>query len=142
MATSKWPIDLHFLSKILIEQKTDKFIIESILEKKRNVWELNSNWSSKFWKMINDYKLNILPSPIYTKEQIAKTIDAFIKENKLGINPMLDLNGDQLTEYEEGKLNEFLYKYNIISIAFVSKEDCPKIYGYRGRDGMLIVRTK
>ena len=142
METSKWPIELHFLSKILIEQKTEKSIIENILDKRRNVWELNSNWASKFWKMINENELNISPSPIYTKEKITEILDNYMKENKLGTNPMLNLNGDVFTEYEKNKLKEFLYKLNIINIGFVSKEDCPKTYGYRGRDGMLIVNTK
>ncbi len=142
MNASKWPIDLHFLSKILIEQKTDKSIIESILDKKRDVWELNSNWSSKFWKLINENKLNISASPIYSKEQISEILDNYIKENKLGTNPMLSLNGYDLAEYEKDKLKEFLYELNILYIGFVSKEDCPKKYGYRGREGMLIVKTK
>ena len=142
MEVSKWPIDLHFLSTILLEQKTEKSIIENILDKKRNVWELNTNWSPKFWKMINENKLNISPSQIYTKEKISEVLDNYIKENKLGANPMLSLNGDELTEYEKDKLKEFLYKFNILYIGFVSKEECPKIYGYRGRDGMLIVKTK
>ncbi|PXY41391.1 hypothetical protein DMB65_08295 [Flavobacterium cheongpyeongense] len=142
MEASKWPIDLHFLSKILIEQKTKKNIIENILDKKRDVWELNSNWSPKFWKMINDNKLNITPSSIYTKEKIAEVIDNYVKENKLGANPILSLNGYDLTEYEKDKLKEYLYQFNILYIGFVSKEECPKTYGYRGRDGMLIVKTK
>ena len=64
MEISKWSIELHFLSKFLIEQKTEKSIIENILDKKKNIWELNSNWAPKFWKMINENKLNIYPSPI------------------------------------------------------------------------------
>jgi hypothetical protein len=142
METSKWSIELHFLSKFLIEQKTEKSIIENILDKKKNIWELNSNWAPKFWKMINENKLNISPSPIYTKEKIDEILDDYIKENKLGTNPMLSLNGYDLTEYEKDKLKEFLYKFNILYIGFVSKEDCAKIYGYHGRDGMLIVNTK
>lgn len=142
MEASKSPIELHFLSKILIEQKTEIRIIENLLDKKREVWELNSNWSSKFWKLINENKLNISPSAIYSKEQISEILDNYIKENKLGANPMLRLNGYDLTEYEKDKLKEFLYKLNILYIGFVSKEDCPKQYGYRGRDGMLIVKTK
>lgn len=142
MEISKWSIELHFLSKFLIEQKTEKSIIENILDKKKNIWELNSNWAPKFWKMINENKLNIYPSPIYTKEKIDEILDDYIKENKLGTNPMLSLNGYDLTEYEKDKLKEFLYKFNILHIGFVSKEDCAKIYGYHGRDGMLIVNTK
>jgi Fe-S cluster biosynthesis and repair protein YggX len=142
MDASKWPIDLHFLAIILIEQKTDKSIIENILDNKRDVWELNSNWSSRFWILINENKLSISASPIYSKEQISEILDNYIKENKLGTNPMLSLNGYDLAEYEKDKLKEFLYGLNILYIGFVSKEDCPKKYGYRGREGMLIVKTK
>jgi hypothetical protein len=142
LETAKWPIELHFLSKILIEQKTNKSIIENILDTKRELWELNSNWASKFWKIINENKLNISSSPIYPKEQIEDILDNYIKNNMLGTNPMLNLNGDVFTEYEKDKLKEFLYKFNIINIGFVSKDDCPKTYGCLGRDGMLIVNTK
>ncbi len=142
MEASEFPIELHFLTKILIGQKTEKSIIENILDKKRKVWELNSNWSSKFWKLINENNLTISPSPTYSKEQISEILDNYIKENKLGTNPMLSLNGYDLAEYEKDKLKEFLYELNILYIGFVSKEDCPKKYGYRGRDGMLIVKTK
>ena len=140
--SSEYPLEMHFLTRILIEQKTKKSIIENILDRKRKVWELNPNWKSKFWKMIDENKLTISPSPVYSKEEITRILDNYIKEDKLGLNPMLNLDGDAFTEYEKDKLKEFLNKLNIINIELVSKEDCAKKWGHTGRDGMVIVNTK
>jgi hypothetical protein len=142
MESSEYPVEMHFLTKILMEQKTKKSIIENILDRKRKVWELNPNWKSKFWKMIGENKLTVSPSPVYSKEEITRILDDYIKEDKLGLNPMLDLDGDAFTEYEKDKLKEYLHKLNIINIELVTKEDCAKKWGSRGRDGMIIVNTK
>jgi hypothetical protein len=133
--------DLSFLIKMLMDKKIANSVIEDIFNTTREVWE-KGNWSQKFWNFIYDNKFNVAPSPIYTKEQIDETVDNFIKNDELGINPMLNINGDAFSEYIPGKLKEALYKLHILEITILTKENCSNIYGILGKEGMIIITTR
>lgn len=147
MAITKWPMDMHFLLNFLIEQKTDKIVIENILNSRKAIWD-NGQWSEKFWKVIRENKLKINENPNYTiteKGQKTYNIKAFleekIKSGEIGANPLLDLNYT-ITDYEPNQLIEILGKMNIKDIQIVSKVEAPKIFGKSGADGMIKVLTK
>lgn len=147
MEITKWPFDMNFLLDFLIGQKTDKVIIENILNKKKEVWD-KGQWSEKFWKVIRENKLNIKENSSYSiNENGQKTYDvkAFLEEKikagEIGLNPLLYLDYT-LADYEPNQLLETLQKMNIKDIRIVSKEEAPKIYGKRGADGMIKILTK
>ncbi len=147
MEITKWPMDMHFLLDFLIEQKTDKVVIENILNGRKEVWD-NGQWSEKFWKVIRENKLNIKEDSFYTiNENGQKTynlkvyLNEKIKSGEIGQNPLLHLNYT-LAAYELNQLFETLEKMNIKDIQIISKEKAPEIYGKRGADGMLKVLTR
>ena len=147
MENTNWPMDMHFLLNILIEQKTDKVVVENILNKKKEVWD-NGEWSAKFWNVIRKNKLNVLENSSYSvdeKGQKTYNIKAFLEEKlkngEIGQNPLLYLDYT-ITEYEQNHLLETLEKMKIKDIQILSKEKAPKIYGKRGADGMIKILTK
>ncbi|MFN3753917.1 hypothetical protein [Flavobacterium sp.] len=144
MEATKWPMDMHFLLKFLIEQKTDKAIIENILNSKKAVWD-NGQWSGKFWKVIRENKLNVSEDSNYLINEkgeksydVKSFLEEKIKNGVIGPNPLLYLDYT-LTDYEPNQLFETLEKMNIKDIQIISKEEAPKMYGKRGADGMIKV---
>ena len=147
MEATKWPMDMHFLLKFLIEQKTDKVIIENILNSKKAVWD-NGQWSGKFWKVIRENKLNVSEDSNYLINEkgeksydVKSFLEEKIKNGVIGPNPLLYLDYT-LTDYETNQLFETLEKMNIKDIQIISKEEAPKMYGKRGADGMIKVLRK
>ena len=147
MEATKWPMDIHFLLNFLIEQKTEKSIIENILNSKKAVWD-NGQWSKKFWKIIRKHKFNIKEDSNYSiSEQgqkiynIKSFLEEKIKNGEIGQNPLLYLDYT-ITDYEPNQLFATLEKMNIKDIQVTSKEEAPKIYGKRGADGLLKVLQK
>jgi len=147
MEATKWPMDMHFLLSFLIEQKTEKSILESILNSKKAVWD-NGQWSEKFWKIIREHKLNIKEDSNYSineKGQKTYNVKSFleekIKNGEIGPNPLLYLDYT-IADYEPNQLFEALEKMNIKDIQIITKEEAPKIYGKRGADGMIKVLRK
>lgn len=144
MEATKWPMDMHFLLKFLIEQKTDKAIIENILNSKKAVWD-NGQWSGKFWKVIRENKLNVSEDGNYLINEkgeksydVKSFLEEKIKNSVIGPNPLLYLDYT-LTDYKPNQLFETLEKMNIKDIQIISKEEAPKMYGKRGADGMIKV---
>jgi hypothetical protein len=147
MEMTKWPMDMHFLLDFLIQQKTDKVVIETILNNRKEVWD-KGQWSEKFWKVIRENKLKIKENSSYSindKGQKTYNIKSFleekIKSGEIGQNPLLYLDYT-ITDYEPNTLLEILEKMNIKDIQIVSKDEAPKLYGKRGADGMLKVLRK
>lgn len=144
--TTKWPMDMHFLLNFLIEQKTDKVVIENILNKRKEIWN-KGLWSEKFWKVIRENKLNVTEDLYYSVNQKGQKtyntnlyIENKMKNNEIGLNPLLFLN-NRLISYPENQLLQTLAKLNIKDIEIVSMEEGPKLYGKRGIDGMLKILT-
>ncbi len=147
MESTKWPMDMHFLLSFLIEQKTDKVIIENILNRRKEIWD-NGQWAEKFWKVIRENKLKITEEPYYSvNEKGQKTYDikSFLgektKSNVIGSNPLLYLN-NTIVYYESNQLLETLEKLNIKDITIIPKEKSIGLYGKEGVDGMIKVLTK
>ena len=144
METTELPMDMHFLLSFLIEQKTQKSIIENILNSKKAVWD-NGQWSEKFWKIIKENKLNIKEDSNYSineKGQKTYNIKSFIEEKikngEIGQNPLLYLDY-KIANYEPNQLIETLEKINIKDIQIIAKEEGLKMFGKRGEDGMIKV---
>ena len=147
MEATKLPMDMHFLLGILIEQKTEKSIIENILNSKKEVWD-NGQWSEKFWKIIREHKLNIKEDSNYTineKGQKIYNIKSFleekIKNGEIGPNPILYLDYT-IADYEPNQLLETLEKLNIKDIQIIPKDKSVGLFGKRGIDGMIKVLRK
>ena len=147
MEATKLPMDMHFLLGILIEQKTEKSIIENILNSKKEVWD-NGQWSEKFWKIIREHKLNIKEDSNYTineKGQKIYNIKSFleekIKNGEIGTNPILYLDYT-IADYEPNQLLETLEKLNIKDIQIIPKDKSVGLFGKRGIDGMIKVLRK
>lgn len=147
MEATKWTMDMHLLLSLLIEQKTEKSIIENILNSKKEVWD-KGQWSEKFWKIIREHKLNIKEDSNYSineKGQKTYKIKSFleekIKNREIGSIPLIYLD-NMIVVYEPNQLIETLEKMNIKDIQIISKEEALKIYGKHGADGVLKVLPK
>lgn len=146
MEMTKWPMDIHFLLNFLIQQKTEKVVIETILNNRKDLWD-KGQWSEKFWKVIRENKLNITESSTYSindKGQKTYNIKEFleekIKNGEIGPNPLLYLNY-KIADYDENQLIETLEKIKIKDISIVPKTESVGLYGKRGLDGMIRVLT-
>ncbi len=144
---AEWPIEMHFLTIMLIEQKTEKTIIENILNNKRNIWD-KGEWSEKFWKLIRENNFVIKENLNYTvnekgekKYDLKLFIEEKIKNNEIGQNPILDLNYS-ITDYTENQLLETLEKLDIKDIQIIPKNKSVGLFGKRGIDGVIKVLTK
>jgi hypothetical protein len=146
MENTKWPMDMHFLLGFLIEQKTDNVVIETILNRKKEVWD-KGQWSEKFWKVIRENKLNIKENSSYSvNEKGQKTynvkalLEEKIKSGEIGQNPLLYLNYT-IANYPENQLLETLERMKIKDITIVPKTESVGLFGKRGVDGMIKVLT-
>ena len=144
---AEWPIEMHFLTIMLIEQKTEKTIIENILNNKRNIWD-KGEWSEKFWKLIRENNFVIKENLNYSvnekgekKYDLKLFIEEKIKNNEIGQNPILDLNYS-ITDYTENQLLETLEKLDIKDIQIIPKNKSVGLFGKRGIDGVIKVLTK
>lgn len=143
---SEFPYDIYILSKILLDKKQNKRLIETELNSKILKWD-TGNWGNKFWNLIKTEKLNIEQPNFYEfengikKYDFEKFLNAKIQNEELGLNPLLFLN-DRLTGYEEGNLNLKLKEYEIIQIDYIPKKESVGLFGKRGVDGHISVTTK
>ncbi len=144
--TAKWPIEMHFLLEILIEQKTEQEIIEKTLNKKE-IWN-NGEWAEKFWKIIRENQFTINESNHYTINEKGKkkyNLKLFIEEkiiqNEMGENPLLEVDY-QKTNYSENTLLETLEKLDIKDIQIIPKHKSVSLFGKRGIDGVIQVITR
>ncbi len=145
--TAKWPIELHFILEILIEQKTEKSIIEATLNSKKEIWD-KGHWAEKFWKMIHQNDFKIIESNHYTinekgekKYNVKLFIEEKIKLNEIGEKPLLQVN-NSITSYSENTLIETLEKLNIKEIEIIPKPKSLSLFGKRGVDGVIQVLTR
>lgn len=145
--TAKWPIEMHFLLEILIEQKTEKKIIEKTLNNKKEIWN-KGEWAEKFWKIIRENQFKINESNHYTinekgekKYNLKLFIEEKIKQNEIGENPLLEVDY-QITNYSENTLLETLEKLYIKDIQIIPKQKSVPLFGKRGVNGMVKVLTK
>ncbi len=139
-------LEMHFLLRFLLEQNTDKTLLEKILNTRKEIWD-HKMWAEKFWKVIRENKLNVLEdSNYFVDEKGKKTIKtkAFLEEKtrskEIGANPLLFING-RLTSYSENKLWETLENLSIKDIQIINKDKAPNMYGIRGKDGFMGVMT-
>jgi hypothetical protein len=139
-------LEMHFLLGFLIEQNTNKAVLEKILNARKEVWD-QKMWAEKFWKDIRENKLNVKEDSNYSVDGNGKkTIKTkqFIEEkkrnNEIGNNPLLFING-RLASYPENQLWETLEKLNIKDIQILTKDKAPNMYGARGEDGFMQVMT-
>lgn len=143
----KWPMEMHYLLKMLLELKMDKPLIENTLNTRKEVWD-KGQWAEKFWVIIRENKLKIKEELYYSvddKGQKTYNIKSYLEEkvvnNELGINPILSLN-DKLTDYTENKLLETLLKLNIKDATIISMDKSADLFGNRGIDGMIKILTR
>lgn len=142
----KYPFDLDFLVKNLMDLKTEKLEIEKILNQRKEVWN-KGNWSEKFWSFIKNHKLKVDENKSYSLDQTGKkryNVKQFIttqkENNSIGNNPLLFVNHSILS-YESNSLIETLEKLDIKDIQVQSKQNTTSLYGARGKDGVLMILT-
>ena len=147
LENAKWANEIHFLIKLLIEQNTEKIIIENVLNNKSQIWD-KGEWSEKFWLLIRENNFSILKNYYFDinekgekKYNIKLFFDEKIKNNEIGVNPLLKLNYS-ITDYPENQILKILEKLNIKDIQIISKENSILLFGKRGIDGMIQVLTK
>jgi hypothetical protein len=145
--TAKSPIEMFFLLEILIEQKTEKSIIENTLNNKKDIWD-NGEWSAKFWKIISENGFKISENNYYTINEKGEKIynlklfiEEKIKQNEMGENPLLEVDY-VITNYSENTLLETLEKLTIKDIQIIPKQKSVGLFGKRGVDGMIKVLTR
>jgi hypothetical protein len=140
-------IEMIFLLEILIDQKTEKSIIENTLNNKKEIWD-KGPWAEKFWKIIRENDFKIIESNHYTinkkgekKYNVKLFIEEKIKQNEMGENPLLEVDY-VLTNYSENTLLETLEKLTIKDIQIIPKQKSVGLFGKRGVDGMIKVLTR
>ena len=139
-------IEMIFLLEILIDQKTEKSIIENTLNNKKEIWD-KGTWAEKFWKIIRENDFKIIESNHYTinkkgekKYNVKLFIEEKIKQNEMGENPLLEVDY-VITNYSENTLLETLEKLTIKDIQIIPKQKSVGLFGKRGVDGMIKVLT-
>ncbi len=142
----KYPFDLDFLVRNLMELDTKKLEVENILNQQKEVWD-KGNWSKKFWSLIRANNLKIEQSKLYSigeggkkRYDVKKFIETHIENNSIGNHPLLFVN-HSILNYEAKYLVETLDKLDIKDIQVKSKENATSLYGARGKDGVLVVLT-
>lgn len=140
-------IEMIFLLEILIDQKTEKSIIENTLNNKKEIWD-KGPWSEKFWKIIRENDFKIIESNHYTinrkgekKYNVKLFIEEKIKQNEMGENPLLEVDY-VINNYSENTLLETLEKLTIKDIQIIPKQKSVGLFGKRGVDGMIKVLTR
>jgi hypothetical protein len=140
-------IEMIFLLEILIDQKTEKSIIENTLNNKKEIWD-KGPWAEKFWKIIRENDFKIIESNHYTinkkgekKYNVKLFIEEKIKQNEMGENPLLEVDY-VITNYSENTLLETLEKLTIKDIQIIPKQKSIGLFGKRGVDGMIKVLTR
>jgi hypothetical protein len=139
-------IEMIFLLEILIDQKTEKSIIENTLNNKKEIWD-KGTWAEKFWKIIRENDFKIRESNHYTinkkgekQYNVKLFIEEKIKQNEMGENPLLEVDY-VITNYSENTLLETLEKLTIKDIQIIPKQKSVGLFGKRGVDGMIKVLT-
>ncbi|WP_396184255.1 hypothetical protein [Flavobacterium sp.] len=139
-------IEMIFLLEILIDQKTEKSIIENTLNNKKEIWD-KGTWAEKFWKIIRENDFKIIESNHYTinkkgekKYNVKLFIEEKIMQNEMGENPLLEVDY-VITNYSENTLLETLEKLTIKDIQIIPKQKSVGLFGKRGVDGMIKVLT-
>jgi hypothetical protein len=140
-------IEMIFLLEILIDQKTEKSIIENTLNNKKEIWD-KGPWAEKFWKIIRENDFKIIESNHYTinkkgekKYNVKLFIEEKIMQNEMGENPLLEVDY-VITNYSENTLLETLEKLTIKDIQIIPKQKSIGLFGKRGVDGMIKVLTR
>jgi len=136
-----------FLLEILIDQKTEKSLIEKSLNDKKEIWD-KGEWAEKFWKIIRENDFKIIESNHYTinekgekKYNLKLFIEEKIKQNEICEKPLLQVN-NSITTYSENTLLETLEKLNIKDIEIIPKQKSVSLIGKRGIDGVIQVLTR
>lgn len=144
---SEWPNELHIILKVLIEQGTDKLVLEKMLNSSKGVWD-KGNWSQTFWDLIRDNGFSIDEGPYYTVNDngekaynIKLYVGEKIKNNELGENPILAINY-KLTNYDTGALFDLLKALDIADIQITPKDKATGLFGKRGIDGKIDITTR
>ena len=145
---ANYGFDISILINLLIEQNTEKRILEDILNSKKAVWD-KGNWSQKIWKLILEQKLDIkTENEIYKINQfgekeydIANFLKQKIELNEIGLNPMLQID-NQIVSYENNELEKTLREIIISNIDVMTKDKSVNLFGKKGIDGVIQITTK
>ncbi len=149
MKKVKYPFDMDFLMRKLIQNEQNHAIIEQILNEKIIIWD-TGNWSKKYWEFIDENNLNIDLFPFYSLNEngqkvydIEKFIAYYESRREIGRFPMISVNHELILYYNKknSSLKEYLETLNIQNIEVKKSEDAIKLYGSRGKDGFLEIMT-
>lgn len=138
--------DFYALSNLLSQDSKNNAYLTKIINKKIELWD-SGNWADEMWELIADKNFAISNPKYYSVENGGKTyrfaeymIDK-INTNKLGENPLLTIDFD-VVFYDKGKLNQTVDTLRIKQIDYIPISESIKLYGKRGKDGMIKILTK
>jgi len=138
--------DFYVLSNLLSQKKENNSYLESIINDKITLWD-SGNWAEKMWKMIENNNFNISNPNYYAINKGIKiyNFQEFLNEkninNELGKNPLLTVNYDMVF-YKNGALIKIIDSLNIKQIDYKPISESIKLYGKRGKDGIIYILTK
>lgn len=138
--------DFYVLSDLLSQNSENNAYLTKIINDKIELWD-SGNWSEKMWKLIADNDFAISKPNYYSVNQGNKTykfsefMTDKINNNKLGKNPLLTVDFD-VVFYEKGKLTQTIDTLKIKQIDYIPISESIKLFGNRGKDGMIKILTK
>jgi hypothetical protein len=138
--------DFYILTNLLSQNSENNTYLTKIINEKIELWD-SGNWSDKMWELIVDNNFDISNPNYYTVNKGIKTYNfqEFLNEkiinNELGENPLLTINYDMVF-YKKGTLVEIIDSLNIKQIDYKSISESIKLFGKRGKDGIIDILTK
>ncbi len=138
--------DFYILSNLLSQNSENNAYLTKIINEKIELWD-SGNWSDKMWKLIADNNFEISKPKYYSVKQGSKTYNFSefmtdkINNNELGKNPLLTIDFD-VVFYEKGKLTQTIDTLKIKQIDYIPTSESVKLFGNRGKDGMIKILTK
>ena len=138
--------DFYTLSNLLSKNSENNAYLTKIINQKIELWD-SGNWADKMWKLIADNNFSISNPKYYSIENGRKTyrfaefMTDKINTNKLGENPLLTIDYDVIF-YDKGKLTQTVDSLLIKHIDYIPISESIKLYGNRGKDGMIKILTR
>ncbi|WP_046758912.1 hypothetical protein [Kordia jejudonensis] len=142
----EFAFDFYVLSDLLSQNTENNAYLTKTINDKIELWD-SGNWSEKMWKLISDNGFTISKPNYYSVRDGNKTykfsefMTDKINNSQLGRNPLLTVDFD-VVFYEKGKLSQTVDTLRIKQIDYIRISESIKLFGNRGKDGMIKILTK
>jgi hypothetical protein len=146
LETVEFAYDFYVLSDLLSQNSENNAYLTKTINEKIELWD-SGNWSEKMWKLIADNDFAISKPNYYSIKQgnkiykFSEFMTDKINNNQLGKNPLLTVDFDVIF-YETGKLTQTIDTLRIKQIDYIPISESIKLFGNRGKDGMIKILTK